>query len=109
MDTVPLQMYARVTTVTLRIFIMMPFVDLYVSKGVSMVTALNLTNASAMLVISDIIRIPIDVYQIVIRDVRMVYALLQIHALAMKVSVLMRTRDVCHSVQEVVSMGTALH
>jgi hypothetical protein len=74
-----------------------------------METAQNLINASAMLVISDIMRIPIDVYQIVLRGVRMVYALLQMHALAMKVSLMMRTRDVYHSVQEVVSMETALH
>jgi hypothetical protein len=62
-----------------------------------------------MLVISDIIGITIDVYQIVLKGVRMVYAPLRIHALAMKVSQMMTTRDVCQCVQEVVSMGTALY
>jgi hypothetical protein len=74
-----------------------------------METAQNLINAPAMLVISTIIRIPTDAYQIVLKGVRMVSALLQINALAMKVSLMIRTRGVCHHVQEDVSMETALH
>jgi hypothetical protein len=61
-----------------------------------------------MLVISRTIRIQIDVYQIVLEDVRMESALLQTSALAMMVSLLIRSGVVCHPVQKVVSMGTAL-
>jgi hypothetical protein len=43
-----------------------------------------------------------NAYQIVLKGVKMVFALLQIHALAMKASFMIKTRDVFLSVPEVV-------
>jgi hypothetical protein len=71
--------------------------------------AQNQTNAPVMLVISRTRRIPVSVYQIVPKGVRMEHVLLQTHALAMKVSQMIWTEGVCHHVQKVVSMGIALH
>jgi hypothetical protein len=104
-----LQTYALVSVVIQNIAKIQVSVSHFVLLIALMEAAQSLINAPALLVISDIIRIPTDVYQIVLKGVRMVCALLRIHALAMKVSLMMRTRDVCHSVQEVVSMETALH
>jgi hypothetical protein len=84
-------------------------VSLSVLVAASMATAQNPINALAMLVISRIVRIPADVFHTVLDGVRMEYVLPQTHALAMKDSLLIRTQDVCHTVQEVVSMETALY
>jgi hypothetical protein len=71
--------------------------------------AYNQINAPAMLVMSRIIRIQMVVYQIVLEGVRMELAHLQTSAFAKKVSLLIRARAVCHPVQKVASMGTALY
>lgn len=104
-----LQMYVLVIMVTQNMTQIKANVSHFALLPASMEIAYNQINAPAMLVISRAIRIRIDVYQIVPEVVRMEPALLQTSAFAMKVSWLIRTRVVCHPVQKVVSMGTALY
>jgi hypothetical protein len=102
-------MYVLVTTVIQNIIMIQVDVSQPVLLVASMEIAQNQINAPVMLVISRTIRIPMGVYQTVPEGVRMECVLLRTHALAMKVSLLIRTKGVRHPVQEVVSMGTALH
>jgi cell shape-determining protein MreD len=103
-----LRTYVLVSVVIQNITKIQIIVSHFVLLVALMETAQNPTNAPVILVISDIIRIPIDVYQIALKGVKMVYALLQIHALAMKALLIIRARAVFPSVQKVVSMETAL-
>jgi len=104
-----LLMYVLVIMVTQNMTQFKTNVSQFAMLPASMEIAYNLINATAMLVISWTIRIHIDVYQIVPEVVTTEPALLQTSALATKVSWLIRTRIVCHPVQKVVSMGTALY
>ena len=102
-------MYVLVIMVTQNMTQIKTNVSQFAMLSASMEIAYNQINAPAMQVISWTIRIHIDVYQIVPEVVKTEPALLQTSALAMKVSSLIRTRVVCHPVQKVVSMGTALY
>lgn len=102
-------MYVFVIMVTQNMTQIKANVSQFALLPASMDIAYNQINAPAMLVISRTTRIHIDVYQIVLEVVRMEPALLQTSAPAMTVSQLIRIRVVCHPVQKVVSMGTALY
>jgi hypothetical protein len=104
-----LQMYVLVIMATQNMTQIKVNVSQFALLPASMEIAYNQINAPAILVISRTIRIHIDVYQIVQEVVKMEPALLQTSALVMKVSWLIITRVVCHLVQKVVSMGTALY
>jgi cell shape-determining protein MreD len=103
-----LRTYVLVSEVIQNITKIQIIVSHFVLLVALMETAQNPTNAPVILVMSSTIRIPIDVCQIVRKGVKMVCACLQIHALAMKALLMIRTRAVFHSVQKVVSMETAL-
>jgi hypothetical protein len=103
-----LRTYVLVSEVIQNITKIQIIVSHFVLLVALMETAQSPTNAPVILVMSSIVRIQIDVYQIVRKDVKMVCACLQIHALAMKALLILRTRAVFPSVQKVVSMETAL-
>jgi hypothetical protein len=103
MDTALLQISAHVTMVTLLTFIMAPFVGQYVLKGVSMVTALNLTNALVIWGIQNLLAMPLCVYLFVLEDVLMANVKHLIHVYVILAS--LRTQNIKINVYQCVKMS----